>query len=217
MKHLIKSLITEYGIKWTINRGLYWAKLKMMSLLPITEKLFEKEIEVKRVDIFDFDTDSIKDFLITLPGDKKEEIVSIADKAIKGILTGFSSIELDYGNPINWHLNPVTGKVCEKNTKWYNIPDFDKELGDIKVIWEASRFTHFFYFARAYLITGDEKYYCVFSDQLEDWLKDNPYSYGANYKCGQECALRMTNTLMGYSIFKKHGLTTIKDKKMFLN
>ena len=90
--------------------------------------------------------------------------------------------------------------------KWYKIPDFDKERGDIKVIWEASRFSHFITLARAYLLTGNEKYYKAFNSQLTDWLDKNKYSFGANYKCSQECSLRMVNALLAYSIFKASGI-----------
>jgi len=210
---LIKSILTEYGIGWAINRSLYSAKLMMMSKIPATENLFEKKAEVKRVNIFNLDVDRIKDFLIGMTAEKQNEIVAIADKAIYGIITGFSSIEMDYGNPINWHYSPITKQENSRSAKWYRIPDFDAKRGDIKAIWEASRFTHFFYFARAYLITGDEKYYIAFSEQLNQWLKDNPYPYGANYKCGQECILRMINALMVYTVFNNYGLTTAEDEK----
>ncbi|QSQ07961.1 hypothetical protein H0A61_00280 [Koleobacter methoxysyntrophicus] len=212
MIKIIKSLLTEYGLKWTLNRGLYSVKLKLMSKIPAVERLFEKNVSVKRIDLFDYDIGLIKRFLENLEEEKRIKIVSTADKAINGIITGFSSIELDYGNPINWHLNPLTGVKSRRDVKWYLIPDFNPEAGDIKVVWEASRLAHFFYFARAYLITGDKKYYEAFSNQLEDWLKNNLYSYGINYKCGQEATLRMINTLMTYAVFKSCGITTKKDK-----
>lgn len=208
---MIRSILTEYGVGWVINRSLYSAKIKMMSMIPATENLFEKNVKVKRVNIFKFDVDRIKHFLLTLTEIKQNEIIAIADKALIGIITGFSSIEMDYGNPINWHYSPITKQEASRSLKWYKIPDFDAKRGDIKAIWEASRFTHFFYFARAYLITGDEKYYVAFSEQLSQWLKDNPYPYGANYKCGQECTLRMINALMAYSVFGQ--LTTDEDEK----
>ena len=207
---MIKSILTEYGVGWAINRSLYSAKLKMVSKIPTTEYLFEKKAVVNRIDIFNFDVDSIKNFLIDLPAEKQNEIVAIADKAINGIITGFSSIEMDYGNPINWHYSPITKQESSSSVKWYRIPDFDSKRGDIKAIWEASRFTHFFYLARAYLITGDDKYYVAFSEQLKRWLKDNLYPYGANYKCGQECTLRMINALMAYTVFDQ--LTTAEDE-----
>ena len=39
---MYKSLLTEYGIPWVINRSLYSVKLKMMRAMPITENLFER-------------------------------------------------------------------------------------------------------------------------------------------------------------------------------
>ncbi len=110
-------------------------------------------------------------------------------------------------------MNPLTGVESRKDDKWYQIPDFDAELGDIKVVWEASRFTHFFYFVRAYLLTDDKKYYDAFSIQLEDWLESNPYPYGANFKCGQECTLRMVNALMAYTVFKDCGIISKDDQE----
>ncbi|MZQ74571.1 MAG: hypothetical protein GT589_00235 [Peptoclostridium sp.] len=213
MIKMLKSVLNEYGLDWTINRGLYSAKLKIMTKIPVVEQLFEKRISIKRINIFDFDLEPIKEFLLKLSKKEQKIIIEVADKAINGVITGFSSIDLDYGKPINWHLNPLTGFENNKELKWYKIPDFDNEVGDIKVIWEASRLTHFLYFARAYLITRDDKYYKAFSGQLENWLKNNPYSYGSNYKCGQEATLRMTNVLISYSVFNYFGLITEKDKQ----
>ncbi|MGI5912914.1 MAG: heparinase II/III domain-containing protein [Syntrophomonadaceae bacterium] len=184
-----------------------------MTKIPATERMFEHKVNIKRIDLFDFNLEALSDFISNLDNRSVRELISVADKAMNGIITGFSSIELDYGNPINWHINPLTGFENSRTLKWYKIPDFDKKVGDIKVIWEASRLTHFLFFARAYLITGNRKYYIAFSEQLEDWLTNNPYSYGSNYKCGQEATLRMTNILIAYSVFNGYGLTTEKDKK----
>lgn len=208
---MIKSILAEYGLGWVINRLLYSAKLKLLSVLPATDALFEKKVEVKRIDIFSLDIDRIKGFLSALPADKQNKIVGIAEKAIHGVITGFSSIELDYGNPINWQLNPITGETTNIKSKWYRISDFDAQRGDIKVIWEASRLTHFFYFTRAYLITSNVIFYEAFSRQLKHWLEDNPYPFGTNYKCGQECTLRMINVLMAYTVFCYYKLTTDDD------
>ena len=205
---MIKSVLKEYGLPWLIDRMLYSGKLKLMATVPATDRLFEKPAGFpKRLDIFLIDVEDLRSFLRERLNDAdKEQLIGIADKACKGVITGFSSIDLDYGNPIDWQLNPLTGKRCDEEIKWYRIPDFDKDRGDIKVIWEASRFSHFITFARAYLLTDDKKYYEAFRTQLHDWLDKNPYSYGANYKCGQECSLRMVNALLAYNVFEKCGL-----------
>lgn len=204
---MIRSLITEYGIGWTINRSLYSFKLKMLNWFPQTEVLFEKKIDIKRINLFNMQVEEIENFLKRLSDEKKNKIIQVADNAILGKILGFSSIELDYGNPINWQYNPITNKNVDKSLKWFQISDFDKERGDIKLIWEASRFSHFYYLSRAYMLTKDIKYYNAFATQLNDWVEKNPYSYGANYKCGQEATLRMINVMINFSIFDSYGLT----------
>jgi hypothetical protein len=97
----------------------------MMRAMPITENLFEKKVEIKRIDIFQVDTNEIETFLNGISVGDKKEITQIADDAVEGKIKGFSSIELNYGKPINWHLNPITKIEVDKKIKWYKIPDFD--------------------------------------------------------------------------------------------
>ena len=208
---MVRALLSEYGLSWIIYRVLYAAKLRLLRVIPPTEYLFEHHVRIRRLDIFSIDIESITRCLNSLSIPDKQTLILEANNATQGIIKGFSSIDINYGYPINWHLNPLTGVEERSDRKWYRIPDFDEHRGDIKVIWEASRFSHFLTFSRAYLLTKDHVYYESFSFQLSDWLQKNPYSYGANFKCGQECALRMINTLLAYSVFYQTGLVSDQD------
>lgn len=209
---ITKSILVEYGLLWGINRLRYSAKLKLLCAIPHAERLYEKNVQVRQIDgLFQPDIDMIKDLLVHMSEKDKKTLIFDAEEALIGRIEGFSAVKLDFGNPIDWQLNPLTGGRCSEKLKWYVIPDFDEQRGDIKVIWEASRLTHFYLFARAYLLSGDLKFYHGFSKQLSDWLNQNPYGYGANFKCGQECALRMVNVLLTYTVFKAHGLVTKAD------
>src|SRR5690606_7913233 len=43
--------------------------------------------------------------------------------------------------PPDWHANPFRpGVRAESLAHWSAIPDFDAAVGDIKAVWEASRF-----------------------------------------------------------------------------
>lgn len=210
--HVINAVIREYGCKWLANRLLYSTKLKLLNRVPLAENYFEhKPAYPKRIDLFRINTKELKSFIRKLDKADKETLTATADNCVKGIIDGFSSIKLDYGNPVNWQLNPLSGKCCDITKKWFQIPDFDPERGDIKITWEASRFSHFVTLARAYLLTGNAKYYAAFSQQLSSWLKENPYGYGANFKCGQECSIRMVNALLAYTVFKNEGISTEGD------
>ena len=213
-KDMIKSVLKEYGAGWAVNRSLYSAKLKMLSVAEGTEKFFERKVDYpSRLDIFGFNTRKIKAFLEELPEKKKIELKKLADDACEGKILGFSSLELNFGNPPDWQLNPLTGKKYSTRDKWYKIPDFDPRRGDIKIVWEASRFSHFVTLARAYLLTEDRKYYKAFAGQLDDWIKSNPYGCGANFKCGQECSLRIINALLAYTVFLKEGTAEDQDTR----
>jgi len=53
---------------------------------------------------------------------------------------GWKSFPLS-DQPPDWHLNPFNSVRMEgPSAAWWRFPDFDPALGDIKVIWEASRF-----------------------------------------------------------------------------
>lgn len=208
---MIGSILNEYGVEWIFHRGLYYLKLKMLRACPQTEKLFEKDPKVQRLNIFDIDIIELQHFLMKLPVVDRDQIIREADEAAKGKIIGFSSVELDYGQPIDWQLNPMTVQQADVKQKWYRIPDFDPQIGDIKAIWEISRFSHLVTLARAYLLTENKKYCNVFSEQIDQWLDNNPYSYGANYKCGQECSIRMVNVLLAYTVFASMGVATERD------
>lgn len=208
-----KTIIKEYHVKWIFNRCLYGLKLKMLRMIPQTERIFEKRVNIKRIFPLCYPVKEIESFLKQLPEIEKEKVITEADFAAVGKIKGFSSVMLDYGNPIQWNYNPITKCTINFRKKWYMIPDFHPDQGDIKVVWEASRLTHFYLFIRAYILTKDEKYYRAFSNQLADWLEKNLYSYGPNYKCGQECSLRMINALITYSFFKSYNLTSTEDEK----
>ena len=210
---LLTSVAKEYGLQWMMNRGLYSGKLKLMQAFPKSSEIFEvKTAYPVRTDLFEIDLEAVHGVLEKLSDEQKEVLISTADKAVNGVIHGFSSIDLNYGSPIEWQLNPESGEKCDKDTPWYRIPDFDDTRGDIKIIWEASRFAHFITFSRAYLLTGHEKYYRAFSTQLSDWLEKNVYGLGANFKCSQECSLRMVNVLLSFAVFRKAGIATDADE-----
>ena len=210
---LIKSILNEYGIKWAICRIIYTLKIKMMNKCKKTWKLFEKKVKIKNIDIFDIKINKLECFLKSLDEIDQDKIIKEANDAINGKIKAFSSIILDYGNPIKWNYNPITEESVSFQKYWFEIKDFDKNIGDIKVIWEPSRFCYLFLFSRAYLITKDIKYYEAFSKHIELWVKNNRYPYGPNFKCGQEATIRMINLLLNYTVFKYYNLITEKDKK----
>ena len=98
----------------------------------------------------------------------------------------------DFNNSIpQWHRNPLTGvDVKNANLDWWLIPDFDPVVGDIKIIWEVSRFDWVLAFAQK-AKAGDDNSFARFNLWLEDWCRHNPPYKGPNWKCGQEASIRV--------------------------
>jgi len=99
----------------------------------------------------------------------------------------------------NWFENQTTGKVVlSASQSFYKISDFDANVGDIKLIWELSRFNWLIDFARRAISTGSqaEPYRQVLESWLADWVETNPPYQGSNWKCGQETSLRVIHLLM---------------------
>lgn len=95
----------------------------------------------------------------------------------------------------DWHLNPLTMTRGDDKKPWWKLPDFDSELGDIKCIWEASRFDWVLLFAREYR-QGQKRALTELNIWLSDWCEKNPGYYGVNWKCGQEVSIRIFHLAM---------------------
>src|ERR1700688_1461837 len=88
-------------------------------------------------------------------------------------LLGYS--DLDYGEPINWHLDLIHDK-CAPRKPWYRIPFLDfNTVGDSKITWELNRHQHWVTLAKAYWLTGDERFAAEVCRHWYHWQQENPY------------------------------------------
>ncbi len=99
---------------------------------------------------------------------------------------------LDFGNEIDWHLDPVHGKRAPLDP-WFKIPFLDfAAVGDHKVIWELNRHQHLVTLAKAQLLSGNKNDKCVreLTAQWRSWTHANPYPLGINWGSSLEVAFR---------------------------
>lgn len=101
----------------------------------------------------------------------------------------------------NWKTSPLN-EYLPRDRHWSTIPDFNAEQGDIKWIWELSRFDWVFQLARAWVFSGDERFVEGFWLNLQDWRDHNPPNQTINWKCGQECALRLLALCWAGGVFR---------------
>jgi hypothetical protein len=98
--------------------------------------------------------------------------------------------------PPDWLANPLSRqRVSEPGLDWWQIPDFDPVAGDIKLIWELSRFDWVLAFAKS-AQQGDEGSLSKLNAWLSSWCESNPPYKGPNWKCGQEASIRVMHLAM---------------------
>lgn len=142
-------------------------------------------------------------------------ILAIADDYCRGRFLYYSHHVFDLGSPPNWLLNPFTGGQHDNRTHWCDYPTFSTKLGDIKDVWEPSRFACAFWLVRAYAITRNERYPAAFWALFESWCEQNPPNLGPNWKCGQEAALRtMAWCFALYGFWRSESTTAARVAQM---
>ena len=119
--------------------------------------------------------------------------LAAGERIARGELLYFSSCWLP--RPADWRTNPRTGHPTPLE-HWATLPPFaGPEQGDVKWIWEASRFDWVYQLGRAWAFSTSKEQAEVFATAfwslLDDWMEHNPPNQGINWRCGQEAAFRL--------------------------
>ena len=116
---------------------------------------------------------------------------------VNSTLTAFGYLKYPVAGQLpNWFYSPLTQHTFQNIEKaWYQIPDFDEKVGDIKGIWEASRFDWLIDLALHERQVRDGQALLQLDLWLNDWCKKNPAYFGPNWKCGQEASIRVMHII----------------------
>ena len=133
----------------------------------------------------------------------KRELESIQ----KGSYSLWEDARHDLGFPPDWNRNPLTGRSILADRHWTAIDE--QAAGDIKGIWELSRFSLAFRLARFYALTGDERTPEIFWQLVESWMQVNPPNAGPQWLSSQEVALRAMAWIFALHAFARSPATTI--------
>ncbi|MFM2586334.1 heparinase II/III family protein [Vibrio campbellii] len=92
---------------------------------------------------------------------------------------------------LKWDNSVLTEhRFSDMSKPWFNLSDFDSNVGDIKGIWEASRFDWALGLVRDYL-SGRESALDELNATAKSWMEQNAPYLGPNWKCGQEASIRV--------------------------
>ena len=127
--------------------------------------------------------------------EQAESIVQRAERVLEHRFDLLGFTNLDYGKVIDWHLDKVHGKQAPRQSAFrVKYLDFD-HVGDSKVTWELNRHQHLVLLAKAYLLTGEERFAKEIFAQWYAWREQNPYPVGINWTSSLEVAFRSLSWL----------------------
>ena len=134
--------------------------------------------------------------------DQATGAIAAADRIVAGQFDLLGHPGLEFGSPIDWHLDPTTGTRSPRS-HWSRIKYLDAAVvGDHKVVWEINRHQHFMTLGRAYVLTGDERYATTFVGHVASWMDENPPSVGVNWASSLEVAYRLIAWLWAFELFR---------------
>lgn len=137
--------------------------------------------------------------LARILGDQVSTLFAEADEIVRG------QVRLFGNQPV-----PLQLSIPEPLAHWtkYETNGWPDESGDIKFIWEPARFEWAYTLARAYHLSGDNRYAKAFWDYTETFLDANPPNLGPNWVSAQEVALRLIALSFTYQVFAKSAQST---------
>ena len=120
-----------------------------------------------------------------------KDVLAHADRVCEGHFDLLGHRGLSFGHPIDWHLDPVSGRRSPR-VHWSRLNPLDPlVVGDSKVVWELNRHQWLVHLGQAYRLTGDERYAVVSAGHLRAWMSANPPGVGINWASSLEAALRI--------------------------
>ncbi len=140
-------------------------------------------------------------------GEDAKALVAEADSVLDGRYRLFGQPEIALENPPNWGAFALTPSDSETTTvgleRHWTEYDLNELPQDVKLLWEISRFGWAYSLARAYALTGDERYVDGFFALLRSWREANAPNNGLNWQSGQEIAIRLLALVFSFYAFNQ--------------
>ncbi|MEX1248975.1 MAG: alginate lyase family protein [Anaerolineales bacterium] len=150
-----------------------------------------------RIVVTPADKEGIKKVL----GGRAKELFTEADEVLGGQVRLFDAA------PRKLELR-LPGQLKHWTSYANNMP----EDGGIKPVWEAGRFGWATVLARAYWLSGEDRYAEGFWKYFEEFVAANPPNLGPHWSSAQEVALRIISWAFCYSLLANAASTTAARK-----
>lgn len=126
----------------------------------------------------------------------------------------YGALPLEVEVPPDWHRHPLSGHRFDPDAHWSELSDAAAAQGDIKDVWELSRFAWLQPGLRGWAATGDEALAESIWTVIEDWVAANPPYRGPHWMCGQETSLRAIGVMFLADALATSATTTPERQAM---
>jgi uncharacterized heparinase superfamily protein len=121
----------------------------------------------------------------------RHDVVAAAADPIQNRFDLLGYRRLWFGEPIDWHLDPVWARRSPR-VHWSRLDPLDPEsVGDSKIVWELNRHQWLVRLAQCYVFTGEERYAEACLNVIDGWLDANPPRVGVNWSSSLEVSYRL--------------------------
>jgi hypothetical protein len=128
-----------------------------------------------------------------VPSAARVAILAAADRLMRGEWEVLGVLRTDLVRP-DWFRDPVTGLRSEPDRYAFRINHrSEKQVGNVKQVWEISRLQHLTLLASAWYVSQDDSYAQRIADQLRSWWQENPFLSGVHWTSGIEAGVRLIN------------------------
>lgn len=130
---------------------------------------------------------------------RRHALRTVAAAARTGTIRCFSRWDADFGNPIDWFRDPTTGHEWPRRSHFSRVLRTAPPGVDVKIVWEAARFPHAYWLGRSGALSPDDRPangHCL-AEQIRQFDRANPWSFGPHWASSQELAFRLLAWLFG--------------------
>ena len=179
------------------------AFLKLFQVSPKDSlEYFRTRSQPKFFGAFDDPTTTLDSLRTTWP-QAESSLLQRANRILEGKFDLLGFTDVNFGMPVDWHLDPQSGKRSPL-IHWSQINELATETsGDKKIVWELNRHQHFVLLGQAYWLTSDERYSETFVSHLESWMDQNPPKLGIHWLSSLEIAFRSISWIWALHFFKQ--------------
>ncbi|MGD8622289.1 MAG: alginate lyase family protein [Anaerolineales bacterium] len=140
-------------------------------------------------------TDVLRGQLRNLLGSRVKVALASANQVLDGSFSLFGLHKTQLGFPPDWHAFAplVDVEIADRSPPdehWSEIDLLDLPL-DVKLLWEPNRFGWIYTLARAYVISGEDRYFKATWSLIASWREANPPNSGLNWHSAQEVSIRL--------------------------